>query len=333
MSNLSVSRRTLFAGAAATALAANLPAAAAPATARIPKNTLQGAGFYRFKIGELDALVVSDGIFPGGPPVPALGIEAPPGEIERTLAAAGQPTDKFALHCNALVVDTGRELVLVDTGSSGFFGSSLGRLHKNLRTAGLKPESIDRIILTHAHPDHLWGSVDAQFRRLFPKAQMHVPVPELAFWTAPNVSLASTPLPPEQQKLFITNTQKVLAVWKDRIVTFQPGDEVVPRIRSIPTPGHTVGHVSLRIDGGSEQLVHTADIVHHHVTALVHPEWSPLFDQDPEQAKATRKKLLNELATEKTRLLVYHFPFPGLGHVIPAVGGSYGWAPELWAWE
>jgi glyoxylase-like metal-dependent hydrolase (beta-lactamase superfamily II) len=326
-------RRTLLAGIAASVVAANLPSPARAAP-RILTNTPQGAGFYRFKIGARDALVVSDGAFEAGSPVPSLARDVPGAEIERTLAAAALPTDKFGLHCNALVVDTGRELVLVDTGSGTLFGDALGRLQRNLRNAGLGPEAIDRIILTHAHPDHLWGAVDAEFRSTFPKAQLHVPAPELAFWTAPNVSLAMTKFTPEQQKLFITNTQRALASWKDRIVTFRPGDEVVPGIRSISTPGHTVGHVSLRIDGGGgAQLVHTADIVHHYVTGLTHPEWSPLFDQDAEQAKTTRKKLLTELAAEKTRVLVYHFPFPGIGHVLPATGGAFAWAPETWAWD
>ncbi|GIL41180.1 MBL fold metallo-hydrolase [Roseiterribacter gracilis] len=333
MSNSQVSRRTLLAGVATGLVAANLPLPALAAS-RIPTTTQQGAGFYRFKIGTFDAAVISDGVFELGAPAP-LALNAKPAEVQRTLAAAGQPTDKVGLHCNSLLVDTGRELVLVDPGSGPHFGPALGKLVQNLRNAGVAPDAIDRVIVTHAHPDHIWGTVDAEFRAAFPKAQMHVPAVEVSFWTAPNVSLANSKFPPEQQQLFIGNTQKVLATWKDRIVTFKAGDEVVPGIRSIATPGHTPGHVSLRIDGGGgNQLVFTADVVHHHVTGLVHPDWTPLFDQDAEQAKTTRKKLLTSLTAEKARLLVYHFPFPGIGHVISAgAAGSFGWAPETWAWE
>ncbi|MDB5366943.1 MAG: fold metallo-hydrolase [Rhodospirillales bacterium] len=327
------SRRTLLAGAATGLVAANLPLPARAAS-RIPTTTQQGAGFYRFKIGAFDGAVISDGVFELGAPAP-LSLNAKPGDVERALEAAGQPTDKVGLHCNSLLIDTGRELVLVDPGSGPHFGPALGKLAQNLRNAGIAPEAIDRLIITHAHPDHIWGSVDAEFRGAFPKAQLHLPAAELAFWSAPNVSLGMTRFPPEQQRLFITNTQKVLTTWKDRVVTFRAGDEVVPGVRSIATPGHTVGHVSLRFDGGGgNQLVYTADVVHHHVTGLLHPDWTPIFDQDAEQAKTTRKKLLTSLAAEKARLLVYHFPFPGIGHVIGAKpAGSFAWAPESWAWE
>ncbi len=310
MPNIHVSRRSLLAGVATGLVAANLPSLA-HAASRIPATTQQGAGFYRFKIGTFDAAVISDGAFDIGAPAP-LALNAKPADVQRALAAAGQPADKVGLQFNSLLVDTGRELVLVDPGSGPNFVPTAGRLTQNLRNAGVAPEAIDRLIITHAHPDHIWGTVDAEFRAVFPNAQLHVPAAEVAFWTAPNVSLGMTKFPPDMQQLFITNTQKVLASWKDRVVTFRAGDEVVPGVRSIATPGHTVGHVSLRFDGGgASQLVYTADIVHHHVTGLVHPDWTPLYDQDAEQAKTTRKKLLTSLTAEKARLLVYHFPLPG----------------------
>jgi glyoxylase-like metal-dependent hydrolase (beta-lactamase superfamily II) len=341
VTNSQLNRRTLLAGVATGLVAANLPLPARAAQneqkGRIPTTTQQGAGFYRFKIGTFDAAVISDGVFELGAPAP-LGFNAKPADVQRALAAAGQPTDKVGLHCNSLLVDTGRELVLIDPGSGPHFGPALGKLVQNLRNAGVAPDAVDRLIITHAHPDHIWGTVDADFRAAFPKAQLHVPATEVAFWTAPNVSLSGSKFPPEQQRLFIGNTQKVLASWKDRVVTFKAGDEVIPGVRSIATPGHTPGHVSLRFDGGgnggSGQLVYTADVVHHHVTGLVHPDWTPLFDQDAEQAKTTRKKLLTSLSADKARLLVYHFPFPGIGHVVPArAAGSFAWAPEMWAWE
>lgn len=333
MSTFEFSRRALLAGAATGLVAANLPAAA-QAGPRIPANTQQGAGFYRFKIGTFDAAVISDGVFDVGAPQP-LALNAKPAEVTRALTAAGQPADKVGLHCNSLLVDTGRELVLVDPGSGTLFGPALGKLAQNLRNAGVAPEAIDRIIISHAHPDHIWGTVDAAFRAAFPKAQLHLPATEASFWTASNVSMGDNKFPPETKQMIIANTQKVLASWKDRIVTFKAGDEVVPGVRSIATPGHTPGHVSLRFDGGGgNQLVYTADVVHHHVTGLLHPDWTPLFDQDAEQAKTTRKKLLAGLAAEKARVLVYHFPFPGIGRVIPAnAAGSFAWAPEMWVWE
>ena len=233
-----MNRRLLLAAAAAAPF---LPAGRAEA--RAPMRNALPPAWYRFKIGAFEATVVSDGRLPLGQPGPAFP-ESPPEEIASLMREHFLPTDAATLEQNVLVVNTGRHLVLIDTGmgesmgqQSKMFGPTTGRLLQNLRASGIEPGQIDVVCATHAHCDHVWALVNAKGRRVFPNARVAISEADLRFWTDDGNKRG-----PDFMKVFIDGAKKNLAPYRDRMVMVRDGQEVVPGITAMAAPGHTVGH-------------------------------------------------------------------------------------------
>ncbi|WP_206020729.1 MBL fold metallo-hydrolase [Roseococcus sp. SYP-B2431] len=321
---MDIPRRTLLGAGAALASAPFLPRlaeAAAPFRNELPP------AWHRFRIGEFEATIVSDGRLPLGEPAPAFPA-SPPQEIAALMRANFLPVNAANLEQNALIVNTGRQLVLFDTGmgdsmgpASQMFGPTTGRLLRNMRAAGIEPSQIDMVILTHAHCDHCWALVDAQGNRNFPNAQVAVTEADLRFWTDP-----ANKRGPEFMTAFIDGATKNLNAYRDRLVMVRDGAEVVPGIQAIAAPGHTVGHTIYAVTSGNRTVVNTGDLAHHQVLLLRRPLWEFSFDTDPKQSAQTRARALERFATDRTAILSYHFSWPGLGHVAKEQEG-YAWIP------
>ncbi|HWX46723.1 MAG TPA: MBL fold metallo-hydrolase [Roseomonas sp.] len=316
-----VTRRGLLAGAAAlAALPSGLARAAAPF-----QNTLPAA-WHRFHFGDYEATVISDGRLPLGKPEPAFPA-SPPQEIIGLLEEGFLPPDAATLEQNILVLNTGRQLILFDTGmgesmgeASKMFGPTTGKMLANLRAAGIQPEQIDLVVLTHAHCDHCWGLVDAQGERVFPNAQVALSEADLKFWTDDGNKRGPAFMVP-----FIDGAKKNLAAYRDRMVMVRDGQEVAPGVVALFTPGHTVGHHCYAISSGNQVMVNTGDLAHHHILLLRKPLWEFSFDTDPKLSAQSRSKMLDRLATDRHPVLSYHFPWPGLGHVARRSDGGYDW--------
>lgn len=322
-------RRTLF-GLAAAAAAPQLALAAdaAPPAAALP----QGAGYYGFRVGEARCRVVSDGMVSNELPLqPTLAANASPEEVAAVLAERHLPADRAVLHFNAFFVDTGRNRVLVDTGCADSFGPTGGKLLANLRAAGIDPSTIDTVVVSHAHPDHLFGVLLPDGGPAFPEARILVSEAEHAFWTG-GPDLSRSRIDDQFRRFLIDGAKRHLAAVADRLELIQPDRELVPGLLAVGTPGHTPGHLSFVLSSGDASLFLTHDIVHHFVLALAHPEWLVSFDTDPEQAAATRRRALEQVAADHLPVLAYHFPYPGLGHVVRR-GGGYAWEPVIWNWD
>lgn len=317
-------RALLRAGPAAAALAA-LPPGLADAAAPF-RNDLPPA-WHRFKVGEFEATVVSDGLLPLGKPEPAFPA-SPPAEIEQLMKAAFLPVNAANLEQNALVLNTGRHLVLFDTGmgesmgpQSKMFGPTTGRLLDNLRAAGYRPEQIDMVVLTHAHCDHCWALVDANGNRNFPNAQVAISELDLKYWTDDGNKRGPAFMVP-----FIDGAKKNLSAYRDRMVMVRDGQEVVPGVTAVHTPGHTVGHHVYLISSGNVVMANTGDLAHHHILLLRRPMWEFAYDTDPKQSAQSRLRMLDRIAAERYAMLSYHFPWPGLGHVVRE-GEGFAWIP------
>ncbi|MBV6488157.1 MAG: MBL fold metallo-hydrolase [Pseudorhodoplanes sp.] len=316
-----ISRRSLLAGTAA-ALAAS-PVASSGAFARAPLLNTQAPAYYRFRIGTIEATAVSDGPLDLGAPQPDIFKGVSKDDFSKALADNFLPTEKVKLEQNALVLNTGDTLVLIDTGTGAqkLMGPDTGRLLGNLRAAGIDPKDVDAVVLTHAHPDHCWGLIGTGGQQHFPNAQIYMSQEDFEFWTDP--ARATN----DMLKGFIENTRRQLLPLRERIVFFKDGQQFLPGVQAIAAPGHTVGHTVFMISSGDRSLCNAGDLAHHHVMSLQRPQAEFAFDTDGAQAARTRQRLFGMLAAQRIPLLAYHFPWPGLGH-LATQGGGYRFVPS-----
>jgi glyoxylase-like metal-dependent hydrolase (beta-lactamase superfamily II) len=302
---------------------------ATQAQAAAPFRGGQAPGWYRFRLGAFECTVISDGgIALGAPEAMFGGGAVPPEELRAALRGAFLPPETVAAEINCLVVNTGRELVLLDAGvgPQPLFGPGTGRLVASLRAAGIEPAEVDLLAFTHAHPDHVFGIADAAGASVFPNARYAVAAADFDFWTAEaNLAL------PEPLRSFVAGTRALFLPRQARFTRLAGTEEIVPGIRALPTPGHTPGHLAFHLESEGQRLLVAGDIANHHVLALARPDWPFAFDADPALAGATRRRVLDMAATDRVQVLGYHFPWPGLGHVEQR-GQGFGWVPSPWRW-
>jgi len=335
-----LTRRSIFragAGAglavAATATPLLTPAARADA-GRADAKPLNGDGFYRFKIGDFQATVISDGYGPI-PVRPVLVMNASEAELAPVLKANFmQPV--IQITTNMLVVDTGRERILVDNGFGEKLGPIFGNfpgLEANLRRAGIMPESIDLVVTSHGHLDHIGGLATKSGALAFPKAQFAFVDTEWNYWTDGRYEseINSSPMPDPFKKGTIAAARENLPLVADRSRFVKQGGEITSGVHYIAAPGHSPSHAAILFTSGNEQFVYMGDIAHNPVTSLQHPEWTPIFDYDPAQAIKSRRAILDRVATDRVMALGCHFPFPGIGHVVRR-DTAYHWEAAQWAW-
>jgi glyoxylase-like metal-dependent hydrolase (beta-lactamase superfamily II) len=315
---LSVSRRSLLALGAGLSTSAMFGDAA---LSKAPQLGTQAPGFYRFKVGDAEISVVSDGALALGDPKGTFtGVSEE--ELRKMLSDNFLPPNAVMLEQNSPVVNTGKKLVLFDTGLGTVkgFGPSTGRQQKSLKAAGIKPEDIDAVVFSHAHPDHVGGVIGANGKPLFPNAQFYIAQSDLDFWT--DEGKLNGPL-----KEFIGVARKNLLPVRNRIVFYKDGQEFLPDIQALAAPGHTVGHTIFMITSGGKSLAYLADLSHHPILLLEKPRMEFSYDTDPKQAADTRVKMLDMLAANKIAVLAYHYPWPGVGHVVKS-GEGFHYVPE-----
>ena len=290
--------------------------------------TLGGAAWaqepavHRFKFGEFDVTVLSDGVL--NLPVSALAQDMDLKTVQDLLAERGLPTDMRPGAINVALLTRGSDTILVDTGSGMNFMDSAGKLVDSLEIAQVAPDSITKVVLTHAHPDHCWGVIDDfDDSPRFSEADYTIAAAEFDFWMAED----RVDQLPDPVKPFALGAQRNLAPVAERTTMAADGHEVVPGVTMIATPGHTPGHMSVLVQSGGEQLLVTGDAFTHDVIAFEYPDWHFGFDMDHVQAAATRGKLLKRIAGDNIRLLGYHLTRPGVGRV-EAAGSGYRYVAE-----
>jgi glyoxylase-like metal-dependent hydrolase (beta-lactamase superfamily II) len=225
----------------------------------------------------------------------------------RLLAAAGGPPDKVFMSDDVLLVKTPGHLVMIDAGNGPVLK---GVLMDSLAKAGVSPDQITDVLITHAHHDHVDGLGDADHRPVFPKAVIHMSAPEWAFMQA-------------QPK-----TRDLAAAIASRVKTFAPGKPVLPGITPINLYGHTPGHVGYEITSQGRTLTDIGDTVHSHILGLARPDWEDGADADKAVGVAVRAAEVKRLADARALVFAPHFPFPGVGRILPAAEG-YAWKAEV----
>lgn len=217
--------------------------------------------------------------------------------------------DHTSIHINCYLVRSGGRTILIDAGAGGFKQWG-GRLKTNLLLAGIQPSEIDAILLTHAHPDHVGGLMDASGEAVFPNAELVAHHQEVAFWQDDgNLSRA-----PERARGNFLVARQAFDGYRDRLRTFE-GGEVLPGITAMPLPGHTAGHTGYRLDSGDKSLLVWGDIVHFPQIQVPRPEVSIAFDQDTHLAADTRSKLLDSVASDRLLIAGMHLGEPGFARI------------------
>jgi len=242
-------------------------------------------------------------------------------EIAALFAPHGLPVDVATPPCNITVLRQGDRLVLFDAGAGANFQASAGELLSGLEDAGISPADVTDVIFTHAHPDHLWGILDDFDEILYPAANLWIPQAEWDYWRAGN-TLADTP---DARKSFVIGAQSRFEAMEDQVQMISPGAEVIPGVEAVDTSGHTPGHMSYLIHGGSESVLVVGDAITNSVISFERPEWASGSDQDAQKGIETRKALLDRLATDNSRLIGFHLPDMGIGRVERA-GSAYRFA-------
>ena len=295
-----------------------VPAKAQSPAVASPGVVLQGPGVYRFKVGDVRITSLSDGTVPQDLPKLLIGTTA---ERINALLARGYLANPVEASINVFLLDMGGRLVLVDTGAGDLIGPGFGgKLVESLGAAGVHPERITDILVTHVHTDHTGGLV-REGRRVFPNATVHVGKPDVDFFTDRANAAKS-----RYDVKFFDEAILALQPYADagRIAAFDRQTEILPGLTATLHPGHTPGSAFYTLRSGGQQIVFVGDIVH--VSAVQFPEPAITYDVDPAGAAKVRAEQLPVFARDRDLIAAPHLPFPGVGHVRAAEHG-YAWVP------
>ncbi len=316
-----LNRRTALTSLAAVAAAPMAIAASArPVAAAAPLLGAAQPRHWRYKLGAFELTVIADSeAFIDGP-FPIIGANATEDEVRALMRDNLLPETRYQPGFSPLVLNTGRELVLFDTGNgeNGFVPRPNGGwLAAGLAPAGIRAEDIDVVVLSHGHPDHVGGLMEGG-RPLFPNARYAISAIEYDYWAPEGKHTGDLE---KFAAVFRTNTKAIA----DRFTFLKPGDAVVPGVTAIEAYGHTPGHLNFRIESAGQAIYFWGDCAHHQVASLARPDWHCVFDNDKEQGAATRKRVYDMLATERIAVIGYHMPFPSVGYIERQGRSGYRW--------
>lgn len=290
---MTLSRRTFLQGAAALPVLGAMPRLA---TANMA-------------LGSATLTTVSDGslMLPGS----FIFDPMPKNELAPILAQYGQDSERLTPECNLALYRDGTNTVLFDVGSGPDFMPTAGTIVDSLNAIGLTPEDITHVLFTHAHPDHIWGLLDDFDEPLFYEASYMMGRAEWDYWWDPETVNTIG----NARAAFAVGAKRRMEAIEDAVMLFDDGDEVLPGIAALSTPGHTPGHMAFEVRQGTEAALIVGDAIGNHHVAFAKPGWESGSDQDGITAATTRQMLLDRLSQEQLALVGFHLPDGGMGRV------------------
>ena len=311
-------RNALFAAAGAAAAPALGAALASQAQAKAPMLGASQPEVYRFKLGDFEITTIRDGAIQLDGPHPIFGNNQAPEDVQAYAQENFLPPDKMEISFTPVMVNTGNELVMFDSGNGAGRRPNAGKLASMLGAAGYSADQVDTVVLTHFHPDHIGGLME-EGNSLFPNARYVIPEAEYAFWTSPDrMGTKAEGVAKLTEANVVPHAEKATFI-KD-------GADVATGITAVGTPGHTPGHTAYLIESGGKPFLLWGDVTNHYVISLQKPDWHVVFDTDKDMAAQTRKKVLDMVSTDRIPATGYHMPFPAVGYVEKS-GDGYRWIP------
>jgi glyoxylase-like metal-dependent hydrolase (beta-lactamase superfamily II) len=316
-----LTRRGLLGGAAAIAVGSL--AGTPPARAAAPMIGKQGPSFYRYKVGDFEVTALNEGIVRNAA-LQNMAVNKAVPDVQKALGDAFLPTDHVANQFNVLVVNTGRNLVLFDSGFGDNGAPTVGNLVNNMTAAGIDPKNIDTILVSHFHGDHISGIRAKAGTANFPNAEVMVPAAEWKHWTDAGEESRA----PQVWKGAFPNVKRVFDPIAKDLKQYEYGKELVPGITAVDARGHSPGHTAFLVTSGDGKLLVTSDTVNHQILVR-NPDWALWADMDAAMAASARKRLLDMAATDKIQIAAYHLPFPSTGFISKR-GDGYEFHPAYW---
>ena len=319
---LKMSRRgVLTAAAAAAAFGLNKPLAFI-ASAHAEKPLEPTTGFYKYKVGSVEVTAVYDGIS-RKPHDPKFIKNASVEETKAALAKAGLTTEFMPIPLTVVVLKIGDRHVMIDAGSGvGQWQANATNLPANMAAAGIDRSQIGTILVSHFHPDHVWGLMEKGTNApVFSNAELVVNATEYNWWTeAGRVEKLA-----EGRRVAGKRIADVFPTWKNWNLV-EDNAEVAPGVRLLASPGHTPGHSAFLVGSGGEQLMVSNDTMYVPALLAPHPDWQGAYDQDGPAAIETRRKLVDRVIADRMMICGAHFPFPGAGTFVKD-GNAYAFTP------
>ncbi len=277
---------------------------------------------FRRKVGAIEVMVISDGVL--NAPLSFMLPETPPAEAAALFVAHGLPLEGQQPQTNVSLVKAGNELVLIDAGSGSNFQATAGKLAENMEAAGIDPAAVTKVVFTHGHADHLWGAIDElDDSERFPKASYVISAAEWDFWLDPNTPANV----PDSLKGMARGSARILKRIEAKMERRKAGDAVAPGVTYVETIGHTPGHMAVMVESEGQRLLIGGDVLNNVAVSFARPEWRWGGDYDRGRGITTRKRLLDQLATDRLPLVAFHLPWPGHG-VVERSGTAYRFIPR-----
>jgi glyoxylase-like metal-dependent hydrolase (beta-lactamase superfamily II) len=325
---MTITRRTVLASTALAAAPLGAPAlaqTAAPAPAPAPgSGSRQAPGFYRYKVGDIEVTAINDGSAPRS--LEGFIRNAELSAVQQAAREAFMPQDTIQNTFNALAIKNGDRLTIIDTGNGDMGAPTTGRWMDNFRAAGFDPSQVNTVVISHFHGDHINGLRRKDGTAVFPNAEVMVPAAEWAFW----MDDARMNQAPENARGGFQGARRVFGPIAKDVKQYEADKEVVPGLTSIAAYGHSPGHTAFMLSSGSGRLLILSDTANHPALFVRNPDWSAVFDMDADQARATRRKMLDMAASERAQVAFYHAPFPATGHIAKD-GNGFRFVPVQWS--